>query len=237
MLGRFHLAALAFLAAGAASAYAEQSTECPGPAFDAPAHAINMTPRLGIYFYQDGQRAELTMANDNPRQPTAIVSTVRLRRAPFDIRIPTSSWAATAPDSGLGVAVSDEPCFEAMLRLGESEEETPFFGRYRAMADYQFGAGRLISARADIHGRADYGWNNLVEDRFNASGDGYRGALVSRIDRRYGDDDLMQGTAPITMVFYLDRRSGRPPVVTDQYGQHDVIDAQEVDVVRIVFVD
>lgn len=234
MFGRLHLVAVAFLALGAAPAFAEQT--CP-PAAGAPSHAINMTPRLGIYFYQDGRRAELTMPDDEPRQPAAIVSTVHLRRAPFEIRIPLSSWAPEAPDSGLAVAISDEPCFESMLQLNRSEEDTPFFGRYRAMADYQFGAGRLASARADIHGRADYGWNNLFENRFNASGDGYRGALVSRIDRRFGDDDLMQGDLGITMVFYLDRHSGRPATVRDQYGEHDVIDTQEVDVVRIAFVD
>jgi hypothetical protein len=236
VIGRLQLAAVAFLAAiGPASA--KEAQRCAGPAIDAPSHPVTMTPRLGISFYQDGERAALTMPDDDVRQPAASVSTVRLRRAPFEIRIPVSAWAAEAPDSGLAVAVSDEPCFEDMLRLRQSEEDTPFFGRYRAMADFQYGAGRLISAYSEIHGQPSYGWNNLFEGRFNASGDGYRGVLVSRIDRRYGDDDLMQGDDVITLVFYLDRQTGRPATVRDENGEHDVIDTQEVDVVRIVLED
>lgn len=240
MAGRAVLAALALLSAVAfpAQAQAQAVAPCVTPA-DAPSHAITMTPRLGLYFYQSGERIRLTIADHPAAQPIPIVSTVRLRRAPFEIRIPASSWSDEAPDAGLWVSVSDETCFEDQLQLGGDVEETTLFGRYRAMADYQYGAGRLISARAppDHRHHDDYGWNNVIDRRFNASGDGYRGFLVSRIDRRFAEEDLMMGDDVVTLVFYLDRRSGRPATIRDENGEHDVIDTQEVDVVRIVFED
>lgn len=235
---RAGLTAFVFLAAATAPAFARDKPEAPISCevpLDAPSHPITRTPRLGLSFFQDGAPAPLEMVRTGQRQPSATISTVRLRRGPFEVRLPVTSWSAEAPDVGLAVSASEEPCTERLLRLNESAEDNPLFGRFRAMADYPHGAGRLISARGGDGN--DYGYNYIVDDRFNASGEGYRGAFVARIDRRFGDEDLMQGQAPITLVFYLNQRLGSPPVVQGQFGEEDVIDVRETDVVRIVFVD
>lgn len=235
---RAGLAAVLFLAAPIAPALAHDKPEAPivcETPLDTPSHPITRTPRLGLSFIQDGAPAPLEMVHTGNHQPSATISTVRLRRAPFEIRMPTTSWSADAPDVGLAVSASEEPCTERLLRFNESAEDNVLFGRFRAMADYPHGAGRLISARGGDGN--DYGYNYIVDDRFNASGEGYRGAFVARIDRRYGDEDLMQGQAPITLVFYLNQRLGSPPEVQGRFGQEDIIDVRETDVVRIVFTD
>lgn len=180
---------------------------------------------------QDGRPVQLSTSATISGVP---IMTVTLHRAPFEIRTPVAAWAAQMSDAPLVFAFGDEPCFANLLHTGASFEDTPYFGVYRAMAVPQSGLGDLLSASDPSD--HDYGWNNIYDDRFNTSGEGYCGFRVAQLLRRYHEDvDLMQGNAPVTMVFYIERGAGHPATVTDEYGKHDVVDAQEVDIVQVTF--
>jgi hypothetical protein len=51
-------------------------------------------------------------------------------------------------------------------------------------------------------------------------------------------DRPMPADSPVTMISYIDRQLGRPPRGRDKYGDEvDVIDVNEVEIVRAQFTD
>ena len=82
----------------------------------------------------------------------------------------------------------------------------------------------------------DYGHNYIVDGRFNASGPGYRGVYVARIQRRFGEEDLMRNDRAVTMVFYLDQRV-LPQAGAIESGEHDTLTHREFDIVSATFAD
>jgi len=233
-------AMLALAAMAAAQPAGEAHTPVRAPDCPAGAHAMIRTARLGLQFVQAGAIAPLCAAD------TLDVSTpltLRLQRAPFEVRVPLESWSAERPDAPLLVAVSDEPGFADLMQAGLPLERVPYFGFGTSYAVTDYGDGVLITAR---HGGANppperypgqhdlYGHNNVAEGRFNASGPGYKGFYVSRIARQHAfSDDLMAADAPATFVFYLDRR--RDAVRETQGQPTDRIDLYEYEVIEITF--
>jgi hypothetical protein len=143
-------------------------------------------------------------------------------------------------DQGLIVSASARPDFLTHLRTGVAASDVNPIGPrfFRAMAWSPDDTGDLLTAERPIGSYMDFGYNWINEHRFILS-DGQQVLTVTALTDRDGLAPLLRPGTVVTMVFYLDRGLGNPANVASrafpEYRNDDVIDAGEIDIVRITF--
>jgi hypothetical protein len=94
-----------------------------------------------------------------------------------------------------------------MLRVDADRRETPYFEDGSGMADSAFGSGTLMSFHSDTPDCC-WGHNHIYGGRFNASGEGYRGLLVSELRHRQTEVDFMTSSPAAFLVAYINADPG-----------------------------
>ena len=202
------------------------------------------TGNLGLRFIQDGARLRMHETNQGQYR----VYEITLRPSAFEITAPLTTWSAQAPDAPMEIAVSEDRNLLRFLRLGRTTQETEFIGTsfYKTMAYDPEAIGEILTAETRIWDNRpdiDYGNNGIAEHRYSdVRPDEHRFVVTAiRARDRFSSPalrDVMRSGNELTVVIYLDRRLGTPPDApsTLEPGEmEDVVDAREVDIVRLRF--
>lgn len=198
---------------------------------------VGRTPTLGVSFQQDGVRAPLTLVETTADYS---VYSLTLHAAPFDISVPNDTWGPGEQHFYLAMALSTDRDFLSHLHIGQGASDTDFLGAYRAMAFDPRRLGELLTAERPLPDDSpNYGFNSVGDDRFDASVRGAQTLHVTAITSRQTLQPMLADGLTATMVFYVDRQLGDPPIVASRLYpdmKDDLVHRDEIAVVRITFV-
>ncbi len=209
------------------------------------AHAdTDRTANLGLQFIQNGAPLRLHETNQGEHR----VYEIALSPTTFEIRAPLRTWSGQAPDAPMQIALSEDRDLLRLLRTGRTTHETEFIGMsfYKTMAYDPEAIGEILTAETrlwDNRPDIDYGHNGIGDHRYSDVRPDEHRFVVTAIQARdrFSDAtlrDVMRSGRELTVVVYLDRRLGNPPdapSTLDPKEMEDVVDASEVDIIRLRF--